>query len=154
MNRHIARLWPRAPPCPRCTETVARHPPIVARYLQTQRRRPAEGSIDQGALYGETEGGNESGNQLAIKEGMQAKALRHAKMELAWLPNKAALAQRIERGLKDGKYELCLAMARLASKEKDSAIAAWNLIIRHRMDEKPIPHFSAAMDLFNEVSRV
>lgn len=81
----------------------------------------------------------------------EKRAWRHAKMELAWLPDRATLSQRIEKGLREGSFDLCLAMARLVSKKPNEAVAAWNLLIKYRMEQKPLPHCNKALALFNEV---
>lgn len=81
--------------------------------------------------------------------------MRSAKREVKWLmADKTTLAKRIQEALEKGQVQLATTITRLGSNRgKDEAVVAWNLLIKHHMEQKPTPHYDVAMELFTEVCR-
>jgi hypothetical protein len=101
----------------------------------------------------ETEHGKTGGQMRARPKGwVEPEVMRAAKREVVWLmADKSSLAKRIQEALDNRQVELAETITRLASKGKDEAVVAWNLLIKHQMAHKPYPHHDVALKLYNEV---
>jgi hypothetical protein len=99
-------------------------------------------------------GNGQTGGQMRArpKGWVEPEVMRAAKREVVWLmADKSSLAKRIQEALDNRQVELAETITRLASKGKDEAVVAWNLLIKHQMAHKPYPHHDVALKLYNEV---
>jgi hypothetical protein len=74
-------------------------------------------------------------------------------MEIPWLKDPAKLANRVSDLLELGDAELALHITRLASKERDLCVVAWNHLIDYYLrKQRQGPKVAFALKLFNEAS--